>query len=397
MSTCPEQFQNAETIAVREGLERTPYGEHSEPIFTTSSFVFASAAEAAARFAGTEDGFIYSRFSNPTVAQFECRLAALEKTEACIATSSGMAAVMLTVLATLRHGDHIVASRSMFGSTVSLFDKVLPRMGIEVSWVSLADTKAWAAMCTTSTKMFFVETPTNPLTELADIAALADIAHSRNILLAVDNCFCTPALQRPATLGADLVIHSATKYIDGQGRCIGGAVAGPAALLEDSFLPMMRSTGPSMSPFNAWVFSKGLETLPLRMQRHCESAMRLAQWLEEQSAVDRVYYPGLEYHPQHALAQRQQSGFGGVVSFEVSGGQSAAWKLIDEVQMLSITANLGDAKTTITHPSTTTHGRLSDQDREQAGIKPGLVRVAVGLEHVDDIVLDLEQALRRCQ
>ncbi len=396
MKTSSDQSPKADTIAIREGLERTPYGEHSEPIFTTSSFVFANAAEAAARFAGTEEGFIYSRFSNPTVAHFERRLAALEKTEACIGTSSGMAAVMLTVMSTLRQGDHIVTSRSMFGSTVSLFDKILPRMGIEVSWVSLTDTAAWKAACQPSTKMFFVETPTNPLTELADLSALSDIAHSHNILLAVDNCFCTPALQRPAQFGADLVIHSATKYIDGQGRCIGGAVAGPAALLEDAFLPVMRSTGPSMSPFNAWVFSKGLETLSLRMQRHSDSAMSLARWLEEQPAVDRVYYPGLEHHPQHELAKRQQSGFGGVVSFEVSGGQANAWKLIDQVKMLSITANLGDAKTTITHPSTTTHGRLSDEDRKLAGINQGLIRIAVGLEHIDDIVFDLEQALSHC-
>ncbi len=382
-----------ETLAVRAGQHRTGEGEHSEPIFPTSSYVFGSAAEAAARFAGDEPGNIYSRFTNPTVRTFEERLAALEGGERCVATASGMAAILATCLGLLEQGQHIVSSRSIFGSTVVLFDKYLSRCGIQTSYVPIDDLDAWDAAIRPETGLLFVETPSNPLTEMADIEALAKLAHARDCLLVVDNCFCTPALQRPLALGADIVIHSATKYLDGQGRCVGGAVVGDAQLVGEDVYGFLRTAGPSMSPFNAWVFLKGLETLPLRMQAHCANALALAQWLEQQPQIERVYYPGLVSHPRHGLAERQMSGFGGIVAFDVAGGREAAWRLIDATRMLSITANLGDTKTTITHPATTTHGRLSPEARLQAGIGDGLVRVAVGLESIDDIQADIARGL----
>ncbi len=380
-----------ETLAIRAGTNRTEFGEHGEAIFTTSSFVFNNAAEAAARFAGDEEGFIYSRFSNPTVESFENRLASLEGGEACIATSSGMSAILTTVLSLLEQGDHIVAASSMFGSTVTLFEKLLPRLGITCSWVDVTDLDAWQQAIAKNTRMLFLETPTNPLTEIADITRLSSLARQTNTLLVVDNCFCTPALQKPLELGADYVVHSATKYLDGQGRCVGGAVVGPQETIKTQFLAFMRSGGPAMSPFNAWVFNRGLETLSLRMQRHCENASQLAQWLQQQRWVKRVCFPGLPDHPQHQLAKQQQQGFGGVVSFEVADKQQA-WRLIDRTRLLSITANLGDTRTTITHPASTTHGRLSESSRQRAGINQGLIRVAVGLEHINDIVDDLDQA-----
>ncbi|WP_455384867.1 O-succinylhomoserine sulfhydrylase [Acidihalobacter prosperus] len=382
-----------ETLAVRAGQVRGHEGEHAEAIYTTSSFAFASAAEAAARFSGAEPGNIYSRFTNPTVRTFQDRLAALESGEACVATSSGMAAILSACMALLQHGDHVVCSRSVFGSTVSLFDRYLKRFGIEVDFVSQVDLSAWQAAIKPNTRLLFLETPSNPLTELADVAALAELAHSNGALLAVDNCFCTPALQRPLALGADLVIHSATKYLDGQGRCVGGAVVGDAERVGKEVFGFLRTAGPSMSPFNAWVFLKGLETLSLRMRAHCENAQRLAEWLEAHPQVERVHYPGLAGHPQHELARRQQDGFGGVVSFEVRGGQEAAWRVIDATRMISITANLGDAKTTITHPATTTHGRISAEQRTEAGIGDGLLRVSVGLEAVGDVIADLAHGL----
>ena len=382
-----------DTLAVRAGQQRGNEGEHAEPIYTTSSFAFASAAEAAARFSGAEPGNIYSRFTNPTVRTFQDRLAALEGGEACVATSSGMAAILSTCMGLLQQGDHVVCSRSVFGSTVSLFDRYLKRFGIEVDFVSQVDLQAWEAAIRPNTRLLFLETPSNPLTELADVAALAALAHAHDALLAVDNCFCTPALQRPLALGADLVIHSATKYLDGQGRCIGGAVVGDAERVGKEVFGFLRTAGPSMSPFNAWVFLKGLETLRLRMRAHCENAQRVAEWLEAHPQVERVYYPGLAGHPQHELARRQQDGFGGVVSFDVRGGQEAAWRVVDATRMMSITANLGDAKTTITHPATTTHGRISAQQRAEAGVGDGLLRISVGLEAADDIIADLVHGL----
>ena len=381
------------TLAIRTGHHRTPEGEHCEPIFTTSSFVFASAAEAAARFGGEEAGNIYSRFTNPTVRAFEERLAALEGGERCVATASGMAAILATCLGLLRAGDHLVSSRAIFGSTTVLFNKYLARFGIETSYVDLADLDAWAAAIRPNTRLLFLETPSNPLTEMADIRALAELAHGRGCLLAVDNCFCTPALQRPLALGADLVIHSATKYLDGQGRCLGGAVVGDAQGVGEEVFGVIRTAGPSMSPFNAWVFLKGLETLELRMFAHARAAQALAEWLVEQPAVTRVHYPGLASHPQHALVGAQQRTGGGIVAFEVRGGRAAAWRLIDATRLLSITANLGDTKTTITHPASTTHGRLSPQERADAGIGEGLIRVAVGLEDLGDIQADLALGL----
>jgi O-succinylhomoserine sulfhydrylase len=378
-----------DTRAVRAGQVRTAEGEQSEPIYATSSYTFRNAAEAAARFSGAEPGNIYSRFTNPTVRTFERRLAALEGGECCVATSSGMAAILATCMSLLRAGDHIVCSHSVFGSTINLFNNYLVKFGVEVSYASLTDLGAWERALRPETRLLFVETPSNPLTEIADIAALARLANARGALLAVDNCFCTPALQRPLELGADLVIHSATKYLDGQGRCVGGAVVGSEELVGKEVLGFLRTAGPSMSPFNAWVFLKGLETLRLRMQAHSANALSLAQWLAEQPAVERVHYPGLRDHPQHDLASRQQSGFGGIVSFQVAGGQSAAWRLIDATRLISITANLGDAKTTITHPASTTHGRISAEAREAAGIGPGLVRIAVGLEDLKDLQADL--------
>ena len=383
-----------DTIAIRTGHERSGFGEHAEPIVTTSSFVFESAAQAAARFRGDEEGYIYSRFTNPTVDAFQTRLALMEGGEACIATASGMSAIMATVLSLLKQGDHIVASKSMFGSTVNLFDKFLPRFGITVTWVALEDVESWAAAIRSETRMLFLETPTNPLTALADIRAISDLVRSHEAIVVVDNCFCTPALQQPLSHGADIVIHSATKFIDGQGRCVGGAIVGPSHLIDEPIFGYMRSAGPSMSPFNAWVFLKGLETLGLRMQRHCDNAEKIADWLEAQSGVQKVHYPGLASHPQHELSSRQQSRHGAVVAFELSAGQTAAWKLIDGLRVFSITANLGDAKSTITHPSSTTHARMTEEDRLEVGVKPELVRLAVGLEHIDDLLQDLDQGLK---
>lgn len=377
------------TTAIRTGHHRTAEGEHSEPIFPTSSYVFASAAEAAGRFSGDIPGNIYSRFTNPTVNLFEERLAAMEGGECCVATGSGMAAITATFMGLLQQGDHIVSSRSIFGTTTVLLNKYFSKFGIETSFVDLADLDQWQAAIRPESKILFIETPSNPLTDLGDIRALADLAHKNDCLLVVDNCFCTPALQKPLQLGADIVIHSATKYLDGQGRCIGGAVVGDKKHVGEDVFGVVRTAGPSMSPFNAWVFAKGLETLSLRMDAHSKNAMLLATWLEQQDSVKRVYYPGLDSHPQKALADAQQKAGGGLLSFELTGGKQAAWNLIDRTKMLSITANLGDVKTTITHPATTTHGRLSQEQRDASGISDGLIRIAVGLEHIDDIKADL--------
>jgi O-succinylhomoserine sulfhydrylase len=382
-----------ETLAIRAGQARTGEGEHSEPIFPTSSYVFENAAAAAARFSGDEPGNIYSRFTNPTVRTFEQRLAALEDGECCVATSSGMAAILSACAGLLKSGDHVVCSRSVFGTTTVLFSTYLAKFGIETTFVPLADLDAWEQAIRPETRLLFLETPSNPLTELADIRALAELAHHRGCLLAVDNCFCTPALQQPLALGADLVIHSATKYLDGRGRCVGGAVIGDSERVGKDIYGFLRTAGPTMSPFNAWVFLKGLETLSLRMQAHCSNALEIARWLEQQPQVERVFHPGLESHPQHALAGSQQQGYGGIVSFEVTGGKDNAWSLIDATRVFSITANLGDTKSTITHPATTTHGRLTPEQRADTGITDGLIRLAVGLESVNDLEADLEQGL----
>ena len=382
-----------DTLAVRAGTARSEFHEHSEALFLTSSFVFDSAAQAAARFKGEEPGPIYARFTNPTVTMFETRLAALEGAERCVAFASGMAAILATVMGLMKAGEHVVASRSLFGATVQLFSNILGRFGVETTFVSAADPQEWRRAVRPNTRLFFLESPSNPMTEVSDIAALAAIAKECGAWLAVDNCFCSPALQQPLKLGADLVIHSATKYLDGQGRVLGGAVLGSTELLEGVF-GFLRTAGPTLSAFNAWVLLKGMETLALRMERHSQSALELARWLERQPWVARVLYPGLESHPQHALAMRQQKTGGGIVSFEVKGGREAAWHVIDRTRMLSITANLGDAKTTITHPATTTHGRLSDEQRAAAGISEGLLRVAVGLESVADIKADLLRGAR---
>ena len=381
------------TLAVRAGQVRTHEGEHSEPIFTTSSYVFASAAEAAARFDESSKGNIYSRFTNPTVRCFEERLAAMEGAASCVATGSGMAAILATCMALMKSGDHIVCSESVFGSTIALINRYLVKFGVEVTYVRPDDNEAWRRAIKSNTRMFFVETPSNPLSVLADIRAIADIAHERGVLFVVDNCFCTPALQKPFELGADLVIHSATKYLDGQGRCVGGAVVGNEQLVGKEVFGFIRSAGPSMSPFNAWVFLKGLETLELRMRAHSQAALQLASWLEGQKGVRKVHYAGLESHPQHALALRQQSGFGGIIAFEVEQGREGAWAFVDATRLMSITANLGDTKTTITHPATTTHSRITPAERERAGITEGLLRISVGLEDVRDLQADLERGL----
>ena len=381
-----------DTLAVRAGQHRTPEGEHGEAMFLTSSYVFRSAADAAARFAGEVPGNVYSRYTNPTVRAFEERIAALEGAEQAVATASGMAAILAIVMSQCSAGDHVLVSRSVFGSTISLFEKYLKRFGIEVDYPPLADLNAWEAAFKPNTKLLFVESPSNPLAELVDIAALAEIAHARKVLLVVDNCFCTPALQQPLKLGADIIMHSATKYIDGQGRGLGGVVAGRKAEME-AVVGFLRTAGPTLSPFNAWMFLKGLETLRVRMQAHSASAMQLAQWLETQPGIDKVYYSGLPSHPQHELAKRQQSAFGAVVSFEVKGGKEAAWRFIDATRVISITTNLGDTKTTIAHPATTSHGRLSPQERANAGIRDNLIRVAVGLEDVADLQADLARGL----
>lgn len=387
-----EQY-HPETLSVRAGSEATELGENSEALFLNSSFRFQSAAQAAARFGGTEPGNIYSRFTNPTVTVFQNKLAALEGAEQCVATSSGMSAILACVMGLCSAGDHVVASRSIFGTSVQLFSNILKRWGLDVTFVSLTNPDEWKAAVTSKTKLFFVETPSNPLTEVCDIQVLADIAHAAGAHLVVDNCFCTPAIQKPLALGADIIIHSATKYIDGQGRCLGGAVLGSKALMEPVY-GFLRTAGVTMSAFNAWVFLKGLETLYVRMEAHARNALALATWLEAQPQVARVYYPGLKSHPQHALAMRQQTNGGGIVSFEVkpkSGQtqQQAAWALIDATQLISITANLGDAKSTITHPATTTHSRVTAEARAASGISDGLIRIAVGLEHVDDLKADL--------
>jgi O-succinylhomoserine sulfhydrylase len=381
------------TLGVRAGQVRTQFHEHAEALFLTSSFVFDNAAQAAARFSGGEPGTVYSRFTNPTVSMLQDRLAALEGAEACIATASGMSAILAAAMSLLKAGDHIVCSSAVFGATVQLFTNILGRFGVQTTFVSPVKTDEWKKACRPNTKLFFLETPSNPLTEISDIEALAEVAKAAGALLAVDNVFCTPVLQRPLELGADLVIHSATKHLDGQGRVLGGAVLGAKRIVMEHVFPFLRTAGPALSPFNAWVILKGLETLELRMRAQSQAALELARWLESHPAVQRVYYPGLESHPQHALARRQQRAGGAVVSFEVKGGREAAWRVIDSTRLVSITANLGDVKTTITHPATTTHGRISPEARAAAGITEGLVRLAVGLEALADLKADIERGL----
>ncbi len=384
---------SVDTLAVRAGQIRTGQLEHSDAIFPTSSFVYGSAAQAAARFGGEEPGNIYSRFTNPTVQAFEARIAAMEGGERGVATASGMAAILSTCMSLLKSGDHVICSRGVFGTTNVLFQKYMARFGVETSFVSLTNTDEWKAEVRPATRMLFLETPSNPLCEVADLAALSAIARENDALLVVDNCFCTPVLQRPLEQGADIVIHSATKYLDGQGRCVGGVVVGPARYLDEIY-GFLRSAGPTMSPFNAWVFQKGLETLPIRMRAHCDNALELALWLEQQDCVEKVYYAGLQSHPQHELAKKQQDGFGGVLSFLVRGGREQAWKFIDATRMISITANLGDVKTTITHPATTTHGRLSPEDKARAGITENLIRLSVGIESIKDLKTDLDRGFQ---
>jgi O-succinylhomoserine sulfhydrylase len=383
-----------ETLALHTGIHRSQFNEHSEAMYLTSSFVFDSAAQAAARFSGSEPGNIYSRFTNPTVTAFEERLAVLEGAETCIATSSGMSAILACVMGLLSAGDHIVASRSLFGATVNLFNNILKRFNIDTTFVSATDVNAWETAIQSNTKLFFLETPSNPLTEISDIAELSKIARKAGIWLVVDNCFCTPILQKPLELGADIVIHSATKYLDGQGRVLGGAVLGSQALLMDGGIyGFLRTAGPTLSAFNAWVILKGLETLKIRVEAHAGNALRMAQWLESQPNVARVFYPGLMSHPQYELAKHQQKSGGGIVTFEVIGGKEAAWRVIDSTRLISITANLGDAKSTLTHPATTTHARISQEARDAAGISDGLLRIAVGLEAVQDLQDDLIRGL----
>lgn len=382
-----------DTLAVRAGQHRTPESEHGDPMFLTSSYVFRTAADAAARFAGEVPGNVYSRYTNPTVRSFEERIAAMEGAEQAVAAASGMASILATVMSLCSAGDHVVVSQSVFGSTISLFEKYFKRFGLQVDYVPLANLDGWRSAIKGNTRLLFVESPSNPLAELVDIAALADIAHASGALLVVDNCFCTPALQQPLALGADIVVHSATKFIDGQGRCMGGVVAGRTEHMKE-VVGFLRTAGPTLSPFNAWVFLKGLETLNLRMRAHCESALEMARWLEQQEGVERVHYAGLESHPQHDLALRQQrKGFGAVVSFEVKGGKEGAWRFIDATRLVSITANLGDSKTTITHPATTSHGRLTPQERNAAGIRDSLIRLAIGLEDVADLKADMQRGL----
>ncbi len=382
-----------ETLAVRAGVVRSEFNEHAEALYLTSSFVFDDAAQAAQRFSGEDDGMVYSRYTNPTVQMLETRLAALEGAQCCVATSSGMSAILGVVMSLMQAGEHVVASRSLFGATVQLFNGVLKRFGVETTFVEPTKIDQWREAVRPNTRLLFLETPSNPLTELVDIAELSAIARQSGALLVVDNCFCTPALQRPIEHGADIIVHSATKYLDGQGRVLGGAVLGRKDVIHAPMISFLRSAGPTLSPFNAWVILKGLETLKLRMQAHSKSALEVARWLEKHPRVTRVYYPGLASHPQHELAMRQQATGGGIVAFEVEGGRDAAWKVIDATQMISITANLGDAKSTITHPASTTHGRLAPEVREAAGITEGLVRIAVGLEAVEDITADLERGL----
>ena len=382
-----------ETQGVRAGQHRTPEAEHSDAIFPTSSYVFGSAEEAANRFSGKTPGNIYSRFTNPTVRAFEQRLAVMEGAERAMATSSGMAAINCVCMGLLRAGDHVVCSQSVFGNTALMFKNIMGKFDVTTSFVALDDMQQWQQALQPNTRFLFVETPSNPLGTLVDIRQLADLAHANGSLLIVDNVYCTPALQKPLSLGADLVVHSATKYLDGQGRCIGGAVVGNDELIEKEIYPILRTCGPTMSPFNAWVFHKGLETLSLRMEKHCQNALDVAQWLEQQPMVDKVYYTGLSSHPQHELAKKQQTGFGGIVSFDVKGGQANAWKVIDATQMISITANLGDVKSMITHPSTTTHGRLTEEERSKAGISDALLRLGVGLENAEDIKADIARGL----
>jgi O-succinylhomoserine sulfhydrylase len=387
-----KQF-DPDTRAVRAGVHRSQFNEHSEALYLTSSFVFENAAQAAARFANEEPGYVYSRFSNPTVTSFQERLAALEGAEACVATASGMSAILATVMGLMKAGEHIVSSASIFGATVQLFTNVLAKFGVATTFVEGVDPRAWQQAVRPSTRLLFLETPSNPLTEVADVPALAEVARRAGALLVVDNCFCTPALQLPLALGADLVIHSATKYLDGQGRVLGGAVLGRRELIMDGVFGFLRTAGPSLSPFNAWVLLKGLETLRLRMEAQSAAAWELARWLEGHPRVERVYYPWLESHPQHALAKRQQRSGGAIVSFDVRGGKGAAWRIVDATRLISITANLGDTKTTITHPASTTHGRISAEARKAAGIGDGLLRVAVGLESLTDVKADLARGL----
>ena len=387
------QDYDLDTLAVRAGIARSQFNEHSEALYLTSSFVFENAAQAAARFSGDQPGNIYSRFTNPTVTAFQERLAALEGAEACVATASGMSAILACCMGLLKAGEHIVSSSSIFGATVQLFGTILSEFGVETTYVDGTDPANWRAALRPNTRLLFVESPSNPLTEVFDIAALAEVAHEAGALLVVDNCFCTPALQRPLELGADLIIHSATKYLDGQGRVLGGAVLGRREVVSEKIFPFLRTAGPTLSAFNAWVLLKGMETLRIRMEAQSAAALELARWLEGRRAVARVFYPGLPSHPQHALATRQQRSGGAIVSFDVKGGKEAAWRVVDATRMISITANLGDTKSTITHPASTTHGRISAEARARAGIGDGLLRVAVGLESLKDIKADLARGL----
>ena len=384
-----------DTLGVRAGGIRSDFQEHSETLVLTSSFVYKTAAEAARKFANEEPGNIYSRFTNPTVKMFQDRLAAMEGAEACVATATGMAAVTTTVFGLLKQGDHLIAARGVFGTVVPLFDQILARFGVETTWVDLSDLKAWKKAVRKNTKLLFVETPSNPVCEIADIKALADIAHNAKALLACDNAMCSPALQRPIEFGADLVIHSATKYLDGQGRVLAGAICGAASLVTGPLFQFVRTAGPALSPFNAWICLKGMETLRIRMEAQSRAAMEIAKWLERHPAVEQVHYPGLKSHPQHELARKQQSLPGPVLSFVVKGEREAAWRVIDSVKMISITANFGDTKSTVCHPATTTHGRIPPREREASGITEGLVRLAVGLEDPADIRADLERGLNR--